>query len=52
MAGQNWVSGKRANTGRVEDVIAGGYKSAFQTVVAQIQSLYAANLVMLVILFG
>ena len=47
------ASGKRANALRVEDAIAGGYKSASRTVIAQIQLRIkarrcAANLAMVV----
>ena len=34
----NLASGEHVNTLRVEDAIAGGYKSASWTIVAQIQS--------------
>ena len=49
----NWASGECVTTPRIEDAIAGSYKSAFWTVVAQIQSRIktrrrAANLVILV----
>ena len=53
----NRASGDRVNAPRVEDAIAGGYKSASRTVVAQIQSRIksrrcAAKLVVIVKLSG
>ena len=44
----NRALGERANARRVEDAIAGGYKSASRTVVGSKARRCAANLVMLV----